>query len=137
MNTRPVGTGDDEDPTVINGRIRELLNTFDQRAYVGYTATPFANIFIFPDLETGVIRKGSLSPRLPGESSGAQQPCGTDQGVRPSRRIPTTTGIAWTPCRSYASSMIIYEHIPNSHRMRILAWTDCPGRSTRRCVRSS
>ena len=51
VNTRPVGTGDDEDPTVINGRIRDLLNTFEQRAYVGYTATPFANIFIFPDLE--------------------------------------------------------------------------------------
>ena len=53
VNTRPVGSGDDEDPTVINGRIRDLLNTFEQRAYVGYTATPFANIFIFPDLETG------------------------------------------------------------------------------------
>ena len=52
MNTRPVGTGDDEDPTVINGLIRDLLNIFEQRVYVGYTATPFANIFIFPDLET-------------------------------------------------------------------------------------
>ncbi len=37
---------------MINGRIRELLNTFEQRVYVGYTATPFANIFIFPDQET-------------------------------------------------------------------------------------
>ena len=52
VNTRPVGAGDDEDPTVINGRIRELLSTFEQRVYVGYTATPFANIFIFPDQET-------------------------------------------------------------------------------------
>ena len=50
VNTRPVD--DDEDPTVINGLIRELLNTFDQRVYLGYTATPFANIFIFPDHET-------------------------------------------------------------------------------------
>lgn len=39
----------DYDPTVINQRIRELLNSFDQRAYVGYTATPFANIFIRDD----------------------------------------------------------------------------------------
>ncbi len=31
VNTRPVGTGDDEDPTVINGRIRELLNAFEKR----------------------------------------------------------------------------------------------------------
>ena len=53
VNTRPVGTGDDEDPTVINGRIRGLLNTFDQRVYIGYTATPFANIFIYPDQNAG------------------------------------------------------------------------------------
>ena len=62
VNTRPVGTGDDEDPTVINGRIRELLNTFEQRVYVGYTATPFANIFIFPDLETDLHGR-DLFPR--------------------------------------------------------------------------
>ena len=49
VNTRPVVTGDDEDPTVINGRIRELLNAFEKKVYVGYTATPFANIFIYPD----------------------------------------------------------------------------------------
>jgi len=34
------------DPTKINGLIRKLLNSFDQSAYIGYTATPFANIFI-------------------------------------------------------------------------------------------
>ena len=49
VNTRPVGSGDDEDPTVINGRIRDLLNAFEKSAYIGYTATPFANIFIYPD----------------------------------------------------------------------------------------
>jgi hypothetical protein len=37
--------GTDDDPTVINRRIRELLKAFEKRAYVGYTATPFANIF--------------------------------------------------------------------------------------------
>jgi hypothetical protein len=36
----------DHDPTVLNRRIRSLLALFDQSAYVGYTATPFANIFI-------------------------------------------------------------------------------------------
>ena len=34
------------DPTVINGLIRTILNTFEQSAYVAYTATPFANIMI-------------------------------------------------------------------------------------------
>ena len=33
-------------PAVINGLIRELLLVFSKRAYVGYTATPFANILI-------------------------------------------------------------------------------------------
>ncbi|MFY9310090.1 MAG: Z1 domain-containing protein [Bacteroidia bacterium] len=32
--------------STINGCIRVLLSLFDQSAYVGYTATPFANIFI-------------------------------------------------------------------------------------------
>jgi hypothetical protein len=36
----------DHDPTAINKAIRDLLGLFDQRAYVAYTATPFANIFI-------------------------------------------------------------------------------------------
>ena len=35
-----------EDPTKTNSRIRSVLNTFDKSAYIGYTATPFANIFI-------------------------------------------------------------------------------------------
>ena len=52
VNTRPTGSGGDEDPTVINGRIRELLNAFEKRAYIGYTATPFANIFIHPDQDS-------------------------------------------------------------------------------------
>jgi len=37
---------DDLNPTTINKRVRNLLRIFDRSAYVGYTATPFANIFI-------------------------------------------------------------------------------------------
>lgn len=33
----------------INGQIRDLLNLFERSSYVGYTATPFANIFIDPE----------------------------------------------------------------------------------------
>ena len=36
----------EHDPTRINSLIRKVLFTFEQSAYVGYTATPFANIFI-------------------------------------------------------------------------------------------
>lgn len=42
---------DDLDPTTINGLIRKLLRIFKCRSYVGYTATPFANIFIPPHLD--------------------------------------------------------------------------------------
>ncbi len=41
----PVPT-DYEAPSVINGLIRGLLNSFDKKAYIAYTATPFANILI-------------------------------------------------------------------------------------------
>lgn len=45
-------TDDDEvDPSIINGLIRQFLDTFEQTAYVAYTATPFANIFIDPDAD--------------------------------------------------------------------------------------
>jgi len=37
------------DPTKTNLLIRRLLNIFDKSAYVGYTATPYANIFIHKD----------------------------------------------------------------------------------------
>lgn len=40
-----------DEATKINGQIREILNLFDRRCYVGYTATPFANIFISPENE--------------------------------------------------------------------------------------
>jgi hypothetical protein len=41
------GTPDpDYEPKAINRLIRRLLYIFDKSAYVGYTATPFANIFI-------------------------------------------------------------------------------------------
>lgn len=43
----------DHKPTVINAKIRQIIGSFDQVSYVGYTATPFANIFIHPDAETG------------------------------------------------------------------------------------
>ena len=35
-----------DDPTAINGNICKIIKLFNRSAYVGYTATPFANIFI-------------------------------------------------------------------------------------------
>jgi hypothetical protein len=53
--------GSDE-ATRINGQIRTLLKLFDHSCYVGYTATPFANIFIDPDSETEMLGE-DLFPR--------------------------------------------------------------------------
>ena len=38
-----------EDPTSINKLVRELANLFTVSNYVGFTATPFANVFIDPE----------------------------------------------------------------------------------------
>lgn len=44
-----VNTKDNEDPTAINRNIRKILKLFSRASYVGFTATPYANIFIDPD----------------------------------------------------------------------------------------
>jgi hypothetical protein len=41
-----------EDPKTINRLIRQLLEVFKQKSYVGYTATPFANLLINVDGKT-------------------------------------------------------------------------------------
>lgn len=46
----------------INGQIRDLLGLFRRSCYVGYTATPFANIFIDPDKDDEVYKQ-DLFPR--------------------------------------------------------------------------
>ena len=43
----------EHDPTAINRSIRRFLFCFEKSAYVGYTATPFANIFIHERGTTG------------------------------------------------------------------------------------
>lgn len=42
----------DHEPTTLNRLIRKVLFIFSESAYVGYTATPFANIFIHNDVKT-------------------------------------------------------------------------------------
>jgi hypothetical protein len=45
-----VNTGKENgDPKTINHLIRQIIDRCDKISYVGYTATPFANIFISPD----------------------------------------------------------------------------------------
>jgi hypothetical protein len=48
--------------SAINGLIRSLIGMFDRSCYIGYTATPFANIFIDPD-ERNDVSGEDLFPR--------------------------------------------------------------------------
>ena len=50
-----------KESTEINKRIRDLLHTTKQATYIGYTATPFANIFIDPD-STDAMEREDLFP---------------------------------------------------------------------------
>ena len=49
-------------PTAINKQIRKLLTLFTRSSYVGFTATPFANVFINPDTDDELL-KDDLFPR--------------------------------------------------------------------------
>ena len=67
VNTRPLTDEngevlEDQDPTETNRQIRRLLHSFDKAAYVGYTATPFANIFIHPSVDSQGLGR-DLFPR--------------------------------------------------------------------------
>lgn len=52
-----INTRGDQDPTEINRLIRRLLASFEQNCYIGYTATPFANIFIDPDTTSDMLKE--------------------------------------------------------------------------------
>lgn len=43
-----------ESPTTINRMIRELASVFTKSNYIGFTATPFANVFIDPETTEGM-----------------------------------------------------------------------------------
>ena len=129
VNTRPVGTGDDEDPTMINRRIRKLLNAFDKSVYIGYTATPFANIFIYPDQDVDRYGK-DLFPRdflinlpVPSNHVGPTKVFG----------LPTNPDDDVGPVAALPLVRVVHDHqdhIPNVHRSD---WTvgELPGSLTR------
>ena len=53
---------EDLDPTRTNSMLRKILSMFEKSCYVGYTATPFANIFINPEAFDDEARE-ELFPR--------------------------------------------------------------------------
>lgn len=55
-------SSDEHNPTAINAAINKILRSFKQATYLGITATPFANIFIDPDIDSDGAAK-DLFPR--------------------------------------------------------------------------
>jgi hypothetical protein len=85
INTRSRPDADEEESvTMINRRIREVLQSFQKNGYVGYTATPFANIFINPSAQTEKLgddifpRSFILNVRPPGTYFGPARVFGLD-----------------------------------------------------------
>jgi hypothetical protein len=73
INTR----GADESPTSINDMIRKISGHFHRYAYVGYTATPFANIFIPLDKNDLFPRDFIINLPAPSNYIGAEKIFGT------------------------------------------------------------
>ncbi|MDR2465680.1 MAG: Z1 domain-containing protein [Streptococcaceae bacterium] len=53
VNTKKSG----DSPTAINDGIRTILDTFQKSSYVGFTGTPYANVFIDPEEERDLFPK--------------------------------------------------------------------------------
>jgi len=76
------------DPTTINQKINELLSIFPKNIYVGYTATPFANVFISPS-ETDIFPEDFIySLATPSNYIGPDQIFGSDDTFNIVRTIP-------------------------------------------------
>jgi hypothetical protein len=146
-------------PTVINQRVRKILYSFDQSAYVGYTATPFANIFIHEKAKT-IDHGEDLFPRsfiitLPAPSNyiGPAQVFGLDEEFDPdtggSPGLPVIRIVddhavtndlhenrGWMPPRHNRTHILSYEGqntIPPSLREAILAFIlTCAARIVRK-----
>ncbi|MBV5341517.1 MAG: Z1 domain-containing protein [Deltaproteobacteria bacterium] len=100
----------EHEPKAINRLVRQLLHSFTRSAYVGYTATPFANIFIHesgrtsdegPDLFPASFIINLAAPsnyigpsRLFGLGNGSQR----NKGLPLTRLVSDSTGEAGSSC---------------------------------------
>lgn len=130
------GTFDpDVDPTAINGCIRRLLDSFEQSAYVGYTATPFANIFIYRDGETETCgedlfpRSFIINLKKASDYIGASRVFGLDAdpgtGIESVAALPITRTVddadTWIPS-NHKNGYAVPSHLPPSLRRALLGF---------------
>ncbi|KQZ67107.1 hypothetical protein ASD66_19135 [Nocardioides sp. Root151] len=126
---------DEVDPSAINRLIRQFLTTFEKSAYVAYTATPFANIFISPDKEHDEAGKDlfpeSFIVNLPTPSTyiGPARVFGLAQNVQSNidevRGLPIVRPVAdytgWLPDK-HKSTATIGPDLPPSLRQAMLSF---------------
>jgi len=98
------------DPTTINQKINDLLAIFPKNIYVGYTATPFANVFISPS-ESDIFPEDFIySLNTPTDYIGPDQIFGFDDRFDVVRALPIEEYY------EDAMSDIISPYIPLKHK---------------------
>lgn len=126
----------DLDPTAINRCIRNLLASFNQSAYVGYTATPFANIFITPESTASDVHGEDLFPRdfivslkRPSDYVGATKVFGlegdVELGLEAVDALPITRTVSdhedWIPS-THKNGHPVPDPVPSSLREALLSF---------------
>ncbi|MET9295735.1 Z1 domain-containing protein [Streptomyces sp. NPDC003077] len=124
----------DADPTKTNGAIRELMKSFEKSAYVGYTATPFANIYIDPDVnhtDLGAdLFPDSFIRTLPSPTNylgpervfGLQVDSDDEEDVPPLPLVrPVNDAESWIPSK-HKSSFVPSDDLPRSLREAIASF---------------
>ncbi len=135
----------DADPTAINACIRALLDSFEQKAYIGYTATPFANIFIYKDADSTKYgedifpRSFIINLKQPSDYIGAARVFGLDEdvevGIAEVQPLPMTSTVfdadVWIPS-NHKKNYIVPETLPYSLRRALLSFiVVCAARQAR------
>ncbi len=132
---------DQHQPKTINSLIRQILHAFTRKAYVGYTATPFANIYIHhkgatkkegPDLFPRAFIVNLAAPSNyvgPARLFGKKTQHGREGALPLSRKIDDhyepDTNTGWMPPKHTKTDVPLYkgqETVPPSLRLAICAF---------------
>ncbi|MEB3204644.1 MAG: Z1 domain-containing protein [Candidatus Sericytochromatia bacterium] len=126
----------EHEPSRINGLIRQLLTAFEQSAYVGYTATPFANVFMHHEAESDVVdpdlgvrigedlfpRSFILNMRTPDNHIGPERVFGmVDEGTGDGPMVVTVDDGPDIFPRGHRKDLKVTA-LPESLEMAMLAW---------------
>lgn len=107
------------DPTETNKMIRIILKSFQKKAYIGYTATPYANVFI-PNDDTHMLYGDDLFPKnfiinlpQPGNYIGPERVFGLD--CDPDRSIEAVEPL---PLVRIVNDQL--DQIPDGHKKELI-----------------